>query len=76
MEEISRLTAELEGAFAARNVEQALAALKEIHAKKIALTLNYVPEDRMARTMDPRGLRNPQESVPIDPRQAANRSST
>ena len=76
MEDISRLKAELEAAFAARNVDQALIALKEIHAKKIALTLTYIPEDRMARTMDPRGFRSSQEAAHVDPRQAANRSST
>lgn len=76
MEEISRLKAELEAAFAVRNVEQALAALKEIHDKKIALTLTYVPEDRMARTMDPRVLRSSQQAAPADPRKAANLSST
>lgn len=61
MEEINRLKAELEGAFATCNKDQALSALKEIHDKKIALKLNWTPEARMARTMMPSAMRRSQD---------------
>lgn len=56
MEEISRLKAELESAFASGNKDQAFSALKEIHDKRIGLKLNWTPGLVMARTMVPTAL--------------------
>lgn len=50
MEEINRLKTELETAFSTRNVDKAVAVLKEIHSKKVKMSLTYHPEFQRLRT--------------------------